>query len=266
MLRETGPDGSISRGYPTMPRLSLATLALAATLAAGPAAAFDPAAMTETERAAFGAAIRTYLLENPEVLVEAINVLDARQAALAAATDQQLVATYAEALFNDGYSWVGGNPDGDVTVVEFMDYRCTYCRQAHPEVEELIKSDGNIRFIVKEFPILGPDSDLSSRFAIAMLQIGGDAVYKQAHDRLITLRGSANVETLTRLAQDLGQDPAPIMARMNDASVTAIIDANHALAQRMQISGTPTFVIGNEMLRGYLALAGMRRIVAGERG
>ncbi|PKP70023.1 MAG: disulfide bond formation protein DsbA [Alphaproteobacteria bacterium HGW-Alphaproteobacteria-4] len=249
-----------------MPRLSLATLALAATLAAGPAAAFDPAAMTETERAAFGAAIRTYLLENPEVLVEAINVLDARQAALAAATDQQLVATYAEALFNDGYSWVGGNPDGDVTVVEFMDYRCTYCRQAHPEVEELIKSDGNIRFIVKEFPILGPDSDLSSRFAIAMLQISGDAVYKQAHDRLITLRGSANVETLTRLAQDLGQDPAPIMARMNDASVTAIIDANHALAQRMQISGTPTFVIGNEMLRGYLALAGMRRIVAGERG
>jgi len=133
-------------------------------------------------------------------------------------------------------------------------------------VEELIKSDGNIRFIVKEFPILGPDSDLSSRFAIAMLQIGGDAVYKQAHDRLITLRGSANVETLTRLAQELGQDPAPIMARMNDASVTAIIDANHALAQRMQISGTPTFVIGNEMLRGYLALAGMRRIVAGERG
>ncbi|MBW6506633.1 MAG: DsbA family protein [Rhodobacteraceae bacterium] len=248
-----------------MPRLSLSSLIVAATLVAGPAAAFDPAAMTESERAAFGAAIRSYLLENPEVLVEAINVLDARQAALAAATDQQLVATYAEALFNDGYSWVGGNPDGDVTIVEFMDYRCSFCRQAHPEVEELIASDGNIRFIIKEFPILGPDSDLSSRFAIATLQIAGDAVYKQAHDRLIALRGSANVETLTRLAQDLGQDPAPILARMNDDAVTAIINANHALAQRMQISGTPTFVIGDEMLRGYLALDGMRRVVAGER-
>lgn len=249
-----------------MSRLSLAALALAATVAAWPAAAFDPAAMTDAERAAFGAAIRTYLLQNPEVLVEAINVLDARQAALAAATDAQLVATYAEALFNDGYSWVGGNPEGDVTLVEFMDYRCGYCRQAHPEIEELVKSDGNIRFILKEFPILGPESEQSSRFAIAIRQIGGDEVYKAAHDRLMTLRGSVNTETLTRIAQDLGQDPAAVLARMSDATVTAIIDANHALAQQMQISGTPTFVVGDEMLRGYLALDGMRRIVAGERG
>ncbi|MDP1670070.1 DsbA family protein [Phaeovulum sp.] len=249
-----------------MPFFRLATLALAATLAAGSALAFDPAAMTEAERTAFGAEIRRYLLEHPEVLVEAINVLDARQAALAAATDAQLVAAYAEALFNDGNSWAGGNLEGDVTVVEFMDYRCGYCRQAHPEVEELVKSDGNIRFIVKEFPILGPESDQASRFAIAIRQIGGDAVYKQAHDLLITLRGSVNVEALTRIAQDLGQDPAAVLARMSDPSVTAIIEANHALAQQMQISGTPSFVIGNEMLRGYLALDGMRRIVAGARG
>lgn len=250
-----------------MPRLRLAALALCSALvAAAPAAAFDPTAMTEAERTAFGEAIRTYLLEHPEVLIEAINVLDARQAALAEATDKDLVVTFAEALFEDGNSWVGGNPEGDVTVVEFVDYRCSYCRQAHAEVAELVASDGNIRFIVKEFPILGPESDLSSRFAIAIRQLAGDAVYKEAHDRLITLRGAANSESLGRIAQDLGQDPIAVLARMNDASVSAVIEANHALAQQMQISGTPTFVVGSQMLRGYLPLAGMRQVVAEERG
>lgn len=249
-----------------MRRLSIASLALGIALAAAaPAAAFDPAAMSDAERASFNAAIRDYLLRNPEVLVEAINVLDARQAASAEANDKALVATYAEALFDDGHSWVGGNPDGDVTLVEFVDYRCGYCRQAHAEVAELVASDGNIRFIIKEFPILGPESDLSSRFAIAIRQMAGDAVYKQAHDKLITLRGTANAESLSRIAQDLGQDPAAVLARMNDPSVSAVIEANHALASQMQISGTPTFVVGGQMLRGYLPLAGMRQVVADER-
>ncbi len=241
-------------------------LAVATALAAGPAAAFDPASMSAAERADFGAAVREYLLANPEVLVEAINVLDARQAQAAAASDKDLVAANAAALFDDGYSWVGGNPDGDITLVEFTDYRCGYCRQAHAEVAELIASDGNIRFIVKEFPILGPESDLSSRFAIAIKLIAGDDLYKQAHDRLITLRGTANEESLSQLALDLGQDPVAVLARMNTDEVSAVIDSNHALARIMQISGTPTFVVGDEMLRGYLPLAGMRQVVAGQRG
>jgi protein-disulfide isomerase len=249
-----------------MPRLLPLALVLAATLGAAPAAAFDPAAMSEPERAAFGEAVRSYLLANPEVLIEAIGVLEQRQAEAEAASDQTLVARHAAAIFSDGYSWVGGNPEGDVTMVEFLDYQCSFCRRAHDEVEELVASDGNIRFIVKEFPILGPQSDLSSRFAIAVKLIAGDALYKQAHDRLITYRGEINLESLTRIAEELGQNPAPILQRMNSDEVSAVIASNHALAQQMQISGTPTFVIGNEMLRGYLALDGMRRIVAGERG
>ena len=102
--------------------------------------------------------MQAYLLENPEVLVEAMDVLNARQAAADAQNDATLVKTNADAIFNDPASWVGGNPEGDITLVEFTDYRCGYCRKAYDEVAELVKSDGNIRFIVKEFPILGEAS------------------------------------------------------------------------------------------------------------
>ncbi|MDP2740708.1 MAG: DsbA family protein [Pseudorhodobacter sp.] len=233
--------------------------------AAAPAAALDLAAMTEAERTSFRAEVRAYLLENPEVLMEAIGVLEQRQQQAAVVNDQTLLQTNAVDIFNDPDSWVGGNPDGDVTMVEFIDYRCTYCRKAHDEVAELLTSDGNIRFIVKEFPILGEESVLSSRFAIAVRQLAGDDAYKRAHDALITLRGNATKDTLARLADELGLDAPAIIARMDAAEVTAIIDANHALGDRMKISGTPTFVIDQTMLRGYLPLEGMRQIVDEQR-
>lgn len=239
----------------------LAALGLALTIAL-PAGAEGLTDMTEAERAAFNAAVRTYLLENPEVIVEAINVLESRQAQAEAASDAEMIAANAALIFEDGQSWVGGNPDGDITVVEFMDYRCTYCRKAYAEVEELIASDGNIRFIVKEFPILGDDSTASSRFAVAVLQLHGPEAYKAAHDALIGLRGSPDAATLERLAGDLGLDAQAVIARMESDEVTAVIAANHALAQTLAISGTPTFVIGGTMLRGYVPLDGMRQIVA----
>ncbi len=161
------------------------TLTLAAAFAAliaSPLAAFDMDAMTDAERDAFRAEIRAYLLDNPEVLMEAIAVLEERQASQQAQGDIDLVSVNAEAIFNDGYSWVGGNPDGDITVVEFMDYRCGYCKKAHPEVTELLGTDGNIRFIVKEFPILGDQSVLAARFAIAVKKVMGDDAYGRAHD------------------------------------------------------------------------------------
>lgn len=249
-----------------MTRTLIAALALSTALLTGPAAAFDVAAMSDAEKEAFGAAIKDYLMENPQVLVEAIGVLEERQAAAEAENDKVLVQTNAEDIFNDGHSWVGGNPDGDVTVVEFMDYRCSYCRKAYEEVEALLKSDGNIRFVVKEFPILGQQSDLSSRFAIAVKQLAGDEVYRKAHDALIAFRGDITLESLTRLAGDLGQEPDPILKRMNEEEVTAVLRANHQLAERMRISGTPAFVIGGELLRGYAPEAAMQQIVDDQRG
>lgn len=222
--------------------------------------------MSGAERAAFQAEVKAYLLENPEVLVEAMDVLQSRQDAAAVDRDLEMMAANKDKIFNDGVSWVGGNLDGDITVVEFVDYRCGYCRKAHDEVAELVKSDGNIRFVLKEFPILGEDSIISSKFAISVLQLHGNESYKQVHDALIALRGSPDADTLARLAADLGLDPAPILARMDAPEVAAVIEANHALGKTMEVSGTPTFVVDQTMVRGYVPLDGMRQIVAGQRG
>lgn len=243
---------------------TILTTALIASLAL-PAFGFDPAQMTDTERQAFRDEVRAYLMDNPQVILDAVKVLEDANALSAIETDKALVQTYQSALFDDPSAWVGGNPDGDITIVEFIDYRCSYCRKAHAEVAELIKSDGNIRFIVKDYPILGDESVVAARFAIAARQIAGDAVYKSAHDALITLRGEMTNENLGRLATSLGLDPAAMAERMMAPEVTAVIDANHALGTQMQINGTPTFVIQGQMLRGYAPLDGMRQIVAEER-
>jgi protein-disulfide isomerase len=237
-------------------------LAATAALATGLLAQPLIAEMTVDEREALRAEIRAYLLENPEVLIEAMDILQMREQEAAAQRDLLLLADNAEAIFQSPDDWVGGNPEGDVTLVEFMDYRCGYCRKAYTEVEELVASDGNIRFVVKEFPILGEASLLSSQFAIAVRQLHGDAAYKAAHDALIDLRGEPTRETLARLAADLGHDAQPILDRMGSEEVNAVIKANHALADTLSISGTPTFVLKDMMLRGYLPLDAMREVIA----
>ncbi|MGB1034470.1 MAG: DsbA family protein, partial [Primorskyibacter sp.] len=178
-----------------------------------------------------------------------------------AAGDVALVANNAADLFDNPDAWEGGNPQGDITLVEFIDYRCGYCRRAHGDVAELIASDGNIRFIVKELPILGEASMISSRFAIATRLVAGDDAYKAAHDALVTLNSDLNDRTLTRLARTLDLDADAILAEMDSPEVTRIINDTRQLAQRMNISGTPTFVMGNQMLRGYLPLDGMRQVL-----
>ncbi|MGR3320970.1 MAG: DsbA family protein [Pseudooceanicola sp.] len=236
-------------------------LAAALMLAATPALAFDPTDMTEAEREAFRAEVRAYLMENPQVIMDAVAVLERREAEAKAEADETLVQVNADALEDDGFSWVGGNPDGDVTLVEFLDYRCGYCRKAFDEVNELVESDGNIRFVVKEFPILGEASMLSSRFAIATKQIAGDAAYEGVHDALMEFTGAPDRTALTRIAEGLALDPEPILAAMDSPEVTREIAETRALAQRLQINGTPTFVIGGQMLRGYVPLDAMRGIV-----
>lgn len=239
--------------------MRFATALALAALTAAPALA--QTAMSDAERQTLRSEVRAYLLENPEVLMEAIAVLEDRQAAAEAAGDATLVADNRAAIFDDPASWVGGNPQGDVTVVEFLDYRCGYCRKAHDEVEALVAGDGNIRLVVKEFPILGEASEVSSRFAVAVLQLAGTEAYKRAHDALITLRGEPSPAALGRLAADLGLDAAAITARMATPEVTAVIEANRALAQTLQVSGTPTFVIGDRLVRGYVPLDAMQAMV-----
>ena len=237
-------------------------LGLALTLSSLPAQAEE---MTDAEVEALGEEIRAYLLANPEVLVEAMNVLQEREDAAAQERDLSLVVSQSDALFVNQSDWVGGNPEGDVTLVEFMDYRCSYCRKAYEEVEKLVEADGNIRFVVKEFPILGEASMVSSQFAIAVLQLHGDEAYAKVHEGLITLRGEPTPETLSRFATDMGLDPKPIMDRMNTPEVMDIIKANHALAKTMDVTGTPAFITLAGVMRGYAPLETMQDFVAAAR-
>jgi len=239
----------------------LPALGLSLALAA-PAAAFDPENMTDAERTAFGEEVRAYLLDNPEVLMEAIGVLEQRQAEAEAEMAVMAVADNAEALFASEFDWTTGNPDGDVVVVEFIDYRCGFCRRAHPEVNALVEQDGNIRLVIKELPILGEDSLLSSQFAIATRIAHGDEGYEAIHNGLIEMRGDVSEASLISLANEAGLDPEPILAAIDDPIVAATIESNHALAQRLGISGTPSFVFGDQLIRGYVPLDGMQEIVA----
>jgi protein-disulfide isomerase len=243
------------------------TLTTAAFFAAAalPAAALDLDNLSDAERAAFRAEVRAYLLENPGIIMEAVDVLEKQQQAAAAAHDLSLVKNNRDAIFNDGYSYVGGNLEGDITLVEFVDYRCGYCRKAHDEVQKLVETDGNIRIIYKEFPILGEDSLTSSRFAIAVKQVAGNDAYKLMHDALIAFTGDVNETSLSRLSDAFGFDTDAILAQMQSDSVTAEIAATRALAQELTISGTPTFVLEDQLLRGYIPLAGMQSLVAEKR-
>jgi protein-disulfide isomerase len=240
------------------------TLGLALGLVSLPALAEAPA-MSEAERQAFRDEVRAYLLENPEVLIEAMDVLQQREEDASLQRDADYLSANADRVFNSPDDWVGGNPNGDVTLVEFMDYRCGYCRQAYAEVEELVKTDGKIRFVVKEFPILGEASMLSAQFAIAVRQLHGDEAYGSVHETLMSLRGEPNPETLSRVAKDLGLDPKPILDRMKSPAVMSVIQANYALAEEMEITGTPAFIMRDGVMRGYAPLDVMRDFVADAR-
>ena len=244
----------------------LASSLMALTVASSAFAAdLDFDTMTDAQRDAFGAQVRAYLLENPEVIMEAVQVLEARQAEEQAQSDVDLVSANADEIFNDGYSWVGGNPDGDVTIVEFFDYRCGFCRRAHPEVKALLETDGNIRYVAKELPILGENSVASARFALAVREVAGDEAYKQAGDALIALNADMEEPVMRRLADTLGVDADAVIEAMDSDAVSDQLSQTRALAQTLQINGTPSFVMGDQMIRGYLPLEAMQEVIAEER-
>lgn len=236
-----------------------------AMVCAGPLSALDLSNMTDEERAEFNAQIRAYLLENPEIILEAVNRLEERQAEAQAAADFELVENNKEEIFNDGRSWIGGNPDGDITLVEFLDYRCSFCRRAMPEVASLLESDGNIRLIIKEYPILGEASVVMSRFALATRAVAGDRAYKDVHDALMEMTAEPSEVVLNRLADNLGLDGTAIIAAMNAPEVEEELQANHALARALNIQGTPSFVLEDELLRGFLPAAQMAVMVSEKR-
>ena len=225
-------------------------LIAALLLTTTPAFALDLGAMTDAEKEQFGTAVRAYLMENPQVLIEAMTELEQRRLADEAKNDTAMLSQLSDQIYNDGHSWVGGNPDGDVTVVEFIDYRCGVCRQVFPHVEETVATDGNIKVIFKDLPILGQESDLAARFAVAVKQNEGDEAYKKVHDHFYTMRGNVTVEGLKATAEEMGFDADKVITAMNSDAVTDVLRENAQLADALQIAGTPSFIIGDTLMRG----------------
>lgn len=217
--------------------------------------------MTDAEREIFRAEVRAYLLADPEVILDAIQVLEQRQAQSEAQSDLDLVLTNFDELTRDGYSWVGGNPDGAITMVEFSDYRCAFCKRAYPEIKILLENNDDVRFVLKEFPILGPDSTLASEAAISVLINQGSEMYEAFHDSLMNHNGAMNIKTISRLLAGVGGDVDLMIEHMDDEIVGQMIAKNQALAVRMNISGTPSFLIGTEMLRGFAPASSMQKFV-----
>ena len=240
-------------------RSSVAVLAMATAVSG--AQAFDITDMTVEERLAFRDEIRSYLFDNPEVLMEAVEIYNQKMEVAQAASEQDLIAAYSTALFESPSDTVFGNPDGDVVLVEFSDYRCGYCKKAHPDMKALLKDDGNIKLIIKEFPILGEASVLASQFAIALRDVAGEDAYRGFHDALMESKGEVTLGSLTRLAKDFDVDTDAVKARMDSDEVNAVIAGNHQLGGILQINGTPSFVMDDRFLRGYVPYDVMRELI-----
>lgn len=205
--------------------------------------------------------IREYLTKNPEVILEAIEALKARDQADAESRAQRALTTRQADLLNDPGSPVAGNPNGDVTIVEFFDYRCPYCKQVHPTVQALLREDRNIRLVYKEWPILGAPSIYAARAALAARSQGKYAAF---HGALMEVRGNLDEAAVLRAAAAAGLDGAKLRSDM-EAQATEleqIFARNNDLARSLGITGTPAFVIGDVIIRGATEKESLKKVVA----
>jgi protein-disulfide isomerase len=216
--------------------------------------------LTPAQRQAIEAAVGDYLRNNPEIVIEAINILRQREQVSGAAQTRNVIAARGPELFNDSATPVAGNPDGDVTLVEFFDYRCGYCKRVYPTIKKLIEDDGNIRFVFKEFPILGPASVYAARAALAS---HGQGKYQEFHDALMAAKGGLTEDGVLRIADSVGLDRGKLLEEMsrNEAEYDRVFAKNRDLAQALKINGTPAFVAGDVVLRGAADYQSMKNVI-----
>ena len=246
-----------------MLRTLIGALALGASLLAAPLLAQTE--MPPEERALLRSEVRRYLLEHPEIIMEAIQVLEDRRREAETMADRDLVTRNLEALHADGFSFVAGNPEGDVTVVEFLDYNCGFCKRAHDEVRQLIETDPGLRYVVKEFPILGPSSRLAAQAALAATYQDEGRRYLAYNDALMSHQGQLSERAVFDYADDVGLNVRQLRRDMERPEIEERLGRTQGLARALRIEGTPSFVIGGQLVRGYVPLDRMREAVARER-
>jgi len=205
--------------------------------------------------------VRQYLRENPEVLMEAIQTLQTRQEAKERERAEDNLSSLRSELENDPSSPVGGNPNGDVTVVEFFDYRCGFCKSALPSIIELLESDDKIRYVFREYPVLGVESVVAARAALAAWNIDREK-YMSFHISLMESKGELSESKILGLAAKVGLNAKKLRAAMDAPGVEKAIKRNYELGNELGISGTPVFIIGDKLTRGLMSLEDMKKAVA----
>lgn len=217
------------------------------------ASALPAVALDDAQKEEIGQFIREYLIENPEVLFEVQSAYEAKQEVKQREQSRQVIAQSRDVIFNSPNNIILGNPDGDVTIVEFFDYNCGYCKRAMKDMEEIIANDPNVRFILKEFPILGEDSIAAHQVSSALQQIAPEH-YEAFHLELLGGRDRATEARALEIATSLGVDENALRDAMADDSIAESFREAYQLADGLGISGTPSYIVGDEAVFGAVGM------------
>lgn len=246
-----------------LPGAALSALALCLVLLVSPPAArAEEAPLTPAQTKAVEKLIGDYLREHPEALTDALHKLAAQQKAAEEERQRLNIRARANELTRDPGAPVAGNPKGDVTVVEFFDYSCPYCRALAPKLQALIDEDKSLRFVFKEFPILSAISNVAAHAALAAEKQGK---YADFHFALMDFHGSLSEQVVFRTAQTVGIDVARLKTDMAAPEIDEAIERNHKLAEALGVNGTPAFVIGETLVPGAADVSYLKDLIAKER-
>jgi protein-disulfide isomerase len=214
-------------------------------------AATNTDAAGKLDRTEVEAIVRDYLLKNPEILLEVQDALEAKQKEEQKLASEGVIKNQKDEIFNSTFDGIVGNPNGKVTIVEFYDYNCGFCKRAIEDMQALIKDDGDLRFVLKEFPILGPDSQKASVVSMAFHKMMPQK-YSEFHTALLGGEGRATEAKAIKIALSLGADEAKLREHMKDPDIPEAISKTYDLANKLTITGTPSYVVGNEVIFGAL--------------
>ncbi len=237
-------------------------LCAAVSFIAAPAHAQDTNSFSTQQRDEVKSLVRDYILENPEIISEALTLLQAKEEHARSEKQAQTLTTHKRALFDPKEGTVIGNPKGDVTVVEFFDYSCGYCKSMFSAVREILEEDDGLRMVMKEFPILGPASFLAARAALASREQGK---YSELHMALLSHKGSLSHDVVVSIAESVGLDIDKLLEGMKNPEINDILANNRALAQDLGIEGTPALIVGGTIVSGAISKDRLRDLIADTR-
>ncbi len=209
--------------------------------------------------------IQEFILKNPEIILESLKRYEEKITFDAKKVEKEFLRNKSNLYNQNDLDYIAGNPDGQITIIEFLDYRCGYCKKVHSELQKLLTDNPEVKFIVKEFPILGNESLMASKASIAVLINYGESIYKIFTSKLFEYSGTINQTSIASLIESSGGDWLDIQLTMESQKVMSVLNSNFLLANKLKITGTPTFIIGTEIIRGYKDIETLQEIINTEK-